>query len=386
MRSAFLAFPTELESKNKPRLGLARSLLLFPINPSREEGFNDTEDIGERMEAITKTETTRSNQPVGPVAPQAAQAPEAGKAGEFDTTLRALVRPDQANKVSEEDLFSALVQERIKKLKGEETLKEFQGMLQTEQGSMTKGDGFIPMEDATKAALLRLRESGKLTDEEADSIYSQAFAGAQLDDNQNALFDSRGGKGDPTVAVATLEQALLSSRVTIEEYDKGTKTAPKRSLEETSNGKSAGANTSSGATGDAGFLFKPVSDSDGKLAILLPPRLTGLAQSVRLLSPSGEALETGRYSGNGNGGREHFRFTKPGAGYPDGLTVEVTLKGGSLIKYIIEETSERNEGGGRSSDAESTSSGSTGNSDPSVSSDGGSRRGGSDGRPQDLSL
>lgn len=338
------------------------------------------------MEAITKTETTRSNQPVAPVAPQAAQAPEAGKAGEFDTRLRALVRPDQANKISEEDLFSALVQERIQKLKGEETLKEFQGMLQTEQGSMKKGDGFIPTEDATKAALVQLRAAGKLTAEEADSIYSQAFAGAQLDDNQNALFDSRGGKGDPTVAVATLEQALLSSRVTMEEYDKGTKTAPQRSLEEASNGKPTGASTPSGTTGQAGFLFKPVSDSDGKLAILLPPRLTGLAQSVRILSPSGEALETGRYSGNGNGGREHFRFTKPGAGYPDGLTVEVTLQGGSVIKYIIEETSERNEGGNSSSGAESTSSGSAGDSDSSVSSNRGSRRGGRDGQPEDLSL
>jgi hypothetical protein len=338
------------------------------------------------MEAITNPKTAPSNQPVAPVAPQAAQAPEAGQAGEFDTTLRALVRPDQANKVSEEDLFSALVQERIKKLKGEETLKEFQGMLQTKQESMKKGDGFIPMEDATKAALVQLRESGKLTKEEADSIYSQAFAGAQLDDNQNALFDSRGGTGDPTVAVSTLEQALLSSRVTIEEYDKGAKTAPKRSLEEASNGKSASAVTGSGTPGDAGFLFKPVSDSDGKLAILLPPRLTGLAQNVRLLSPSGEALETGRYSGNGNGGREHFRFTKPGAGYPDGLTVEVTLQGGSIVRYIIEETSERNEGGGSSSGGASTSSGSEGSSSPSVSSNGGSRRGGREGRPQDLSL
>ena len=351
-----------------------------------DEEFNDAEDIGERMEAIKKTEKTPSNQPIAPTTPQAPQAPAAGKASEFDTTLRALVRPDQANKVSEEDLFSALVQERIKKLKGEETLKEFQGMLQTSQDEMKKADGFIPMEDATKAALLKLRESGKLTDEEADSIYSQAFAGAQLDDNENALFDSRGGKGDPTVAVATLEQALLSSRVTIEEYEKGTKTAPKRSLEEASNGKSAGSAAGSGMTGDAGFLFKPVSDSDGKLAILLPPRLTGLADSVRLLSPSGDVLETGRYSGNGNGGREHFRFTKPGAGYPDGLTVEVTLKGGSIVRYIIEETSERNEGGGSSSGTDSSSSGSESSSTPSAASGGSSRRGGKERQPQDLSL
>ncbi len=344
-------------------------------------------DIGERMEAINKTETSPSNQPVAPATPEASQAPAAGKSSEFDTTLRSLVRPDQANKVSEEDLFSALVQERIKKLKGDETLKEFQGMLQTSQNSMTKADGFIPMEDAAKAALIELRAAGKLTEEEADSIYSQAFAGAQLDENENALFDSRGGKGDPTIAVATLEQALLSSRVTIEEYDKGTKTAPKRSLEEASNGKVATSGAVSGMTGDAGFLFKPVSDSDGKLAVLLPPRLTGLAQSVRLLSPSGEVLETGRYSGNGNGGREHFRFTKPGAGYPDGLTVEVTLQGGSIVRYIIEETSQRNEGGSGSSGVSSAASGSESNFSPSAAPNGPLRRGGGRGKePEDLSL
>jgi hypothetical protein len=338
------------------------------------------------MEAIKKTDTSPSNQPVVPSSGDSPKTPEAGKETEFDKTLRALMRPDQANKVSEEDLFSALVQERVKKLKGEESLKEFQGMLQTSQETLKKADGFIPMEDATKAALLKFREAGKLSEEETDSIYSQAFAGAQLDDNTNALFDSKGGKDDPTMAVASLEQALLSSRVSIEEYDSGKKTAPKRSIEEASNGKSASAGGVSTTAGDAGFLFKPVSDSDGKLAILLPPRLTGLVQGLRLLSPSGDALETGRYSGNGNGGREHFRFTKPGAQYPDGLAVEVTLKGGEIVRYIIEETSERNEGGGNSSGSRSTTPTTDGDSGRSGSTSSASRPGGKDRQPQDVSL
>lgn len=297
------------------------------------------------MEAIRKTGTASSNQAVAPSAGQPPQNSETGKESEFDKTLRLLVRPDQANQVSEEDLFSALVQERIKKLKGDDTLKEFQTLLQSSSQAMVKPDGFIPAEDATKAALVQFRDAGKLTEEEANAIYSQAFAGAQLDENKDVLFDSRGGKGDPTIAVATLEQALLSSRVMIEDFDSGKKKAPERKVEEASNGKVGAAGSGTVTSGDTGFLFKPVSDSDGKLAILLPPRLTGLAQSVRLLSPSGDTLEVGRYTGNGNGGREHFRFTKPGAGYPDGLTVEVTLQGGSVVRYVIEETSARNEGG-----------------------------------------
>jgi hypothetical protein len=338
------------------------------------------------MEAIKKTETGPSNQPVVPSTGEAPKPLESGKESEFDKTLRSLAGPNQANKISEEDLFSLLAQERIRKLKGEQALKEFQAMLQTSQTAMKKPDGFIPVEDATKAALVQFRGAGKLTAEETDSIYSQAFAGAQLDSNTDALFDSRGGKGDPTIAVASLEQALLSSRVTIEEYNSGKKTAPKRRIEEASNGKSTVAGASATTGGDTGFLFKPVSDSDGKLAILLPPRLTGLAASVRLLSPSGDILESGRYSGNGNGGREHFRFNKPGGGYPDGLAVEVALKGGEIVRYIIEETSERNEGGSTASGAPSTASNGESNSSSAPAARGGSRSGGRGRKEQDLSL
>lgn len=308
------------------------------------------------MEAIRKTQTTSSNQQVVPQPGDASQAPEKGTSSEFDKTLRLLVGSERANQVSEEDLFAALVQERIKNLKGEEHLKEFQSVLQSSQQSLKKHDGFIPMEDATKAALMQFRTAGKLTSEETDSIYSQAFAAAQLDSDVNALFDSKGGKGDTSIAVASLEQALLSSRVSINEYDSGKKTAPKRSVEEASNGRPISAGGVATTSSDSGFLFKPISDSDGKLAILLPPRLTGLAQGVRLMSPSGELLETGRYSGNGNGDREHFRFTKPGGGYPDGLTVEVLIKGGEIVRYTIDETSERNEGGTYSERAQSSSS------------------------------
>ena len=102
---------------------------------------------------------------------------------------------------------------------------------------------------------------------------------------------------------------------------------------------------SSSELASTGFLFKPISDSDGKLAILLPPKLAGMVAGVRLIGPSGEVLESGRFSGNGNGGRDHYRFSRPGASYPDGLTVELTLKTNELIRYVIDETSERSGGG-----------------------------------------
>lgn len=299
-------------------------------------------------------------------------APVTKDSKEFDDTLKAFLAVDGENKVSEEDVFSALVQERIKKEKGADALKTFQELLTKSKESMKKPDGFVPVEDATKDALRKFRDSGAISKEEADKIYSQAFAGAQLDSNKDALYDNRGGPGDSSVAVASLEQALLSSRTAVAAFDGGSESATERSLDEATAGKPSGGGAGHvSEPGAGGFLFKPVSDSDGKLAILLPPKLSGLVSGVRLLGPNGDLLEAGRYAGNGNGGRDHYRFSRPGGGYPDGLTVELTLKTGELVRYIIQETSKRTEnispsnGGSSSGGSQSNSDGSSSRGDSS---------------------
>lgn len=92
----------------------------------------------------------------------------------------------------------------------------------------------------------------------------------------------------------------------------------------------------------SGFLWKPQSDKDGKLAILLPPHLTGKVADVAILSPDGmRTLQRGHYSGSGNGEREHFRFSKPGGDFPDGSIVVIMLKDGSRQHLTIKETSAR---------------------------------------------
>lgn len=55
----------------------------------------------------------------------------------------------------------------------------------------------------------------------------------------------------------------------------------------------------------AEFLWKPISDSTGKLAVLVPAG--GGPVTVN--------GERGSYGGNGNGGRDHYRFSKPGGAY-----------------------------------------------------------------------
>lgn len=295
---------------------------------------------------------------------------------DFESTLKALLAVDGKNQASEEEVFSALVQERIKSTKGDDALKKFNELLAQSKEAMKKPDGFIPVEDATKDALRKFRDSGAVSKEDADSIYSHAFAAAQLDDNKEALFDDRGGPGDTSVSVASMEQALLSSRTKVSAFEAGTEKFTVRSLDEASAGKPGGISGGhhSSEPGGGAFLFKPVSDSDGKLAVLLPPKLSGLVAGVRLVGPNGEVLESGRYAGNGNGGRDHFRFNRPGGGYPDGLSVEVALKTGEIVRYLIRETSQRTEnispsnGGtssGGSEDSSNNSSGGNADSTPS---------------------
>jgi hypothetical protein len=94
--------------------------------------------------------------------------------------------------------------------------------------------------------------------------------------------------------------------------------------------------------GSGQFLWKPTSDKDGKLAVLMPPKLTGKIKNVVILSPDKtKVLAKGTYSGVGNGDREHFRFSKAGEQYPDKSIVMVTLKDGSTQSVTIRNTAAR---------------------------------------------
>ena len=62
------------------------------------------------------------------------------------------------------------------------------------------------------------------------------------------------------------------------------------------------------------------------------------------LPPSYENLiEQGDFSGDKhNGRRAHFRFSKPGGGYPDGVYVVAQLENGETATFEIENSSSRN--------------------------------------------
>lgn len=93
--------------------------------------------------------------------------------------------------------------------------------------------------------------------------------------------------------------------------------------------------------GGSGFLWKPESEKDGKLVVLLPSKFSGKIKSLTLTDTKGTTLATGTYSGIGNGEREHFRFPKSGASYPDGVRVVVKLEDNTTRYVTIKETSQR---------------------------------------------
>lgn len=98
----------------------------------------------------------------------------------------------------------------------------------------------------------------------------------------------------------------------------------------------------------SGFLWKPISDSDGLLAVLLPIEWTGDATKVEILSPDGQrVLAEGRPAGVGNGGREHFRFDRSGSAFPAGAIVRVHRGDGSVNEIVITQPAMRGEGVGR---------------------------------------
>lgn len=97
--------------------------------------------------------------------------------------------------------------------------------------------------------------------------------------------------------------------------------------------------------GGYGFLWKPISDSTGKLAVHLPSRYTGNIASCQLVGAGDTLIENGVYGGDGNGDasglRALFRFSKPGSAYPAGLVVLLRLDDGGTVRWTIDRPSQR---------------------------------------------
>lgn len=89
--------------------------------------------------------------------------------------------------------------------------------------------------------------------------------------------------------------------------------------------------------GDQRFLWKPVSENNGKLVVLLPARLTGKVNQGSVTVNG----ESGNYSGVHNGGREHYRYSKPGGSYDAPAKINASLKAGGSESWTVTSPSSR---------------------------------------------
>ena len=95
----------------------------------------------------------------------------------------------------------------------------------------------------------------------------------------------------------------------------------------------------------SGFLWKPRSESNGRLVVLLPAEFTGNVTSGDLHTSNnasiGNLVEAGLFVGDThNGNRAHYRFKNPGGAYGQVWFV-ATLGDGSRRAWFIENGAQR---------------------------------------------
>jgi hypothetical protein len=327
-------------------------------------GRYETSGRTKYMTAVSSVSINDTNQALSAKASEASTT-ETQESSAFAKVLQGLLVPSGEGNVSEEALFAALTMERVKSMKGDEAGAKYEALLKRIQGEMTTANGYIPYEDAARSALNEFQLAGELTGDEANQIHSQAFGAAQLDSNTDALYDHIGN----TAAVGQMASVLASAKALIDKYVAGTETATSRPIasglntsgrlinpyESGSVTKSTGAATGASNTangtyfdGPEGFLFKPVSANNGKLAIMLPAEISREVVECLLKDSEGNVVENGTHwapgfaaEGDPAKARKKYSFNKPGAQYPDNLTVEVRLADGSVRSYEIPDPAKR---------------------------------------------
>lgn len=103
---------------------------------------------------------------------------------------------------------------------------------------------------------------------------------------------------------------------------------------DSSSSSSASSSSSSSSGSVGGFVWKPISEGDGNLVVLLPSAYANRVTDVSIRK-GGSVVERGRFTGNTNGNRPTYRYRQPGSGYGSGLTVVATLSDGSTKTWSI---------------------------------------------------
>lgn len=93
--------------------------------------------------------------------------------------------------------------------------------------------------------------------------------------------------------------------------------------------------------GSPQFLWKPVSESNGKLVVLFPSQLR--IESVQSITINDQFRPSRTSQDGANGDRIHARFDKPGKDYGNKAIVKVTTKSGQEFTWTIPRGKDRYE-------------------------------------------
>lgn len=264
-----------------------------------------------------------------------------GKAAEF---LSEIFNKTNSGTVSEEELYAAVTYSQLAEDFGQDAADAFKTQLVDNLDMNRRADGYTPIEQGVLTSLQQLIDSGTITQAKAETLNGEAFIAAQLDSNSKALWDHLGS----TQAVAQLESALASSNALLDKIASGEVQAAGRTLTldddqagsaavplSSASGQLAGAADSTSSLSGTGIIWKPISESDHKLVVVLP---SSDDPQIRLYSPDGTYIETGDDKGllSESDSRRVYRFNLPGAGYQDGTLLQV---GGTT--YRINSTASR---------------------------------------------
>lgn len=146
--------------------------------------------------------------------------------GQYDQALRKAMKDttgdSAAGFVSEESLFAATAGASIRVRKGGSVYRQY-----VEAFNASSESSF---ENRSKAALIKLQSDGLLSRQQANQLYSKAFAAAQLDGNSEALYDSIGGARDKTIATASTQEAIIKTTTTLSAIDDKSSTPKLRDI------------------------------------------------------------------------------------------------------------------------------------------------------------
>ncbi|MCB9030271.1 MAG: hypothetical protein H6619_04405 [Deltaproteobacteria bacterium] len=259
------------------------------------------------------------------------------------------------SRVNEEEMFAAIIHRRLKK-DHPELAQKYEERLTKLIGRTKRNLGEASVLKASNKLLRGFYRRNKISEESYNEIKAYAFGKAQLDQDPTLLSKERVESSGDTSALRSLSNAINSFEVNqaatpevMQDFDLK-HLAPLKEIAQQKNIADPSPSAEVNASEEAisvdksvlnGFVWKPVSEKDGKLVVLLPSSFIGKVAEVNIINPQGKEIAEGKYDGINNGFRPHFRFGNAGGSYPDGSILEIKMLEGGSFHYTVAETSNR---------------------------------------------